>query len=180
VILWQHRTPGGPLVAQRRPNGNTFIATQEQILEVDRNEKQVFSHTMPNGERIMKVVKADNGDVVCLTDSRRVVRINEMGKEIHSFRVNLGMLLFGGRIHVLPNGRVLIPHNGENKVVEYDADGKAIWEVEITQPVAATRLPNGNTLVTTMTQNRAVEFNRNRQEVWVYQSDTRVTRAVRR
>lgn len=179
-ILWQFRTPGGPIVAQRRPNGNTFIATQEQLLEVDRNDKQVFTFTFQSGERIMKVVKLDSGEIVCLTDGRRVVRINEMGKEVHSFNVNLNMLLFGGRLHALPNGRVLVPHNGENKVIEYDANGKMVWEVKVEQPVIATRLPNGNTLVTTFTQNRAVEFNRDGQEVWQYQSDTRVTRAVRR
>ena len=106
--------------------------------------------------------------------------LDTTGKELHSFTVNLGTRLFGGRLHMLPNGRVLVPHNAENKVVEYDINGKAVWQVEIEQPVAATRLPNGNTLVTTMTQNRAVEFDRSGREVWEYKTDTRVTRALRR
>ena len=110
-----------------------------------------------------------------------MVRLDGKGKEIKSFPVNLGTRLFGGRIHMLPGGRVLVPHNAENKVVEYDVNGKAVWQVEIEQPVAATRLPNGNTLVTTMLPGRgAVEFDRSGVEVWSYRTFTRVTRALRR
>ncbi|MCI0376185.1 MAG: PQQ-binding-like beta-propeller repeat protein [Gemmataceae bacterium] len=179
-ILWQHRVPG-PLVAQRLANGNTFIATDSQLLEVDRQGKTVYDFSLATGERIMKAMKSPNNEFVCLTDGARIVRLDVAGKELHSFPVNLGTRLFGGRIHVLANGRVLIPHNAENKVVEYDARGKAIWEAAIDQPVAATRLPNGNTLVTTMLPRRgAVEFDPRGQEVWSYHTNTRVTRALRR
>ncbi len=179
-ILWQHRVQG-PLVAQRLANGNTFIATDSQLLEVDRQGKTVYDISLATGERIMKAMKSPNNEFVCLTDGARIVRLDTAGKELHSFPVNLGTRLFGGRIHVLANGRVLIPHNAENKVVEYDARGKAVWEAAIDQPVAATRLPNGNTLVTTMLPHRgAVEFDARGQEVWSYRTNTRVTRALRR
>jgi hypothetical protein len=178
-VLWQRRV-AGPLMAQRLANGNTFIATDSQLLEVDRAGNQVFSHLMAGGERIMKALKLANGEMCCLTTEPRVVRLDATGKELHSFPVNLSMRLFGGRIHMLPTGRVLVPHNGENKVVEYDSQGKAVWEVAIDQPIAAMRLPNGNTLVTSMSQNRAVEFDRSGAEVWQYRSNTRVTRAMRR
>lgn len=179
-IVWEKKI-GGPLVAQRLPNGNTFIATDGGVLEVDRADKEIFSFTAPAGERIMKAIKLPNGEVACLTDAARIIRFDTAGKELHSYGITLGMKLFGGRIHMLPSGRVLIPHNQENKVVEYDARGKAVWEVAIDQPVAAVRLPNGNTLVTTMSPQRgAVEFDRAGHEVWSYRSTTRVTRAIRR
>jgi hypothetical protein len=108
------------------------------------------------------------------------VRLDARGRELASFPVTLGTKLFGGRIHMLPDGHVLVPHNFENKVAEYDAGGKEVWKVTVDQPVAAVRLPNGNTLVTTMMQNRAVEFDRNGREVWEYRTTTRVTRAYRR
>jgi hypothetical protein len=180
TIKRQFAVGGGPLMAQRLANGHTFIATEMQLVELDRKGTEVFSFAFPSGEKIMKAMKLGNGEMVCLTSGARVVRLDAKGKELKSFVVPLGTRLFGGRIHMLPGGRVLIPHNAENKVVEYDPDGKVVWQVEIEQPVAATRLPNGNTLVTTMTQNRAVEFDRNGQEVWQYRSNTRVTRAVRR
>src|SRR5262249_45717086 len=113
-------------------------------------------------------------------DAPRVVRLDGKGKELRSFRVSLGTKLFGGRLHALPNGRVLVPHNAENKVVEYDLNGKAAWQGDIDRPGAATGLPNGNTLGTTLNQNRAVEFDRNGVEVWQYRTNTKLTRAVRR
>ena len=179
-ILWQKHL-AGPLLAQRLPNGNTFMATDSQVMEVDRADKEIFSFSLAGGERIMKATKLPNGEIACLTDGSRVVRFDTTGKELHSYNISLGTRLFGGRIHMHANGRVLIPHNGESKVVEYDARGKAVWEVAIDSPVAAVRLPNGNTLVTTMLHTRgAVEFDRNGHEVWSYRSTTRVTRALRR
>jgi PQQ-like domain len=179
-ILWRKEITG-PLVAQRLPNGNTFIATDIDLVEFDRADKEVFHIVKNTGERIMKAFKLSNGEIAILTSDTRIVRLDTTGKELHSFTVALGTKLYGGRIHMLANGHVLIPHNNENKVVEYDAAGKQVWEVNVEQPVAATRLPNGNTLVTTMLPQRgAVEFNSQGETVWSYRSTTRVTRAVRR
>jgi hypothetical protein len=184
-ILWEKRF-ASPQVAQRMSNGNTFISSDTHMLEVDRDGKEVFNYTTENGERIMKTVKMSNGQVVAmLTDGGlindpRIVRLNAAGKELHSFPVKVRTRLFGGRLDVLPNGRILVPQHVENKVVEYDANGKAVWEVNVDMPIIATRLPNGNTLVTSMSQNRAVEFNRSGAEVWEYRADSRVTRALRR
>ncbi len=188
-IVWERRIVG-PLVAQRLPNGNTFIATDSMLIETDAKGKDVMSVTLP-GERVMKAMKLANGEIACLaTEARdlvqqagkaRIVRLDTSGKVLHSSEIPLGMRLFGGRVHMLPNGHVLIPHNGENKVVEYGGNGKAVWEVAVDQPIAATRLPNGHTLVTSMLPNTgAVEFDRNGTIVWQYRANTRVTRALRR
>jgi HEAT repeats/PQQ-like domain len=180
-ILWQKQI-AGPLVAQRLANGNTFIATDSHVLEIDRDNKNIFNFNIGGGERIMKAAKLPSGEIACLTDQPRVVRFDTEGKETHSYAIALGKLLFGGRLYMVPSGRVLIPHNAENKVIEYDAAGKAVWDIAVDQPVAAVRLPNGNTLVTTMVPQRgAVEFDRDGQEVWSYRSTlSRVTRALRR
>jgi hypothetical protein len=82
---------------------------------------------------------------------------------------------------MLSNGHVLVPCNLENKVLEYNGAGKVVWEVNVDQPIAATRLPNGNTLITSMLPNRgAIEVDRTGTVVWQYLSNTRVTRALRR
>jgi HEAT repeat protein len=182
-VLWEKEIAGptGPLMAQRLPGGNTFIATEHQAIEIDRAGKEIFSFSLTRDERIMKAIKLANGEIACLTTDSRVVRFDTAGKEIHSYPVSLGKQLFGGRIYMLSGGSVLIPHYAENKVVEYDAVGKAVWEITVDEPVAAVRLPNGNTLVTTMNPQRgAVEFDRNGHEVWTYRSTSRVTRALRR
>ena len=189
-VLW-HKTIADPLVAQRLPNGNTFIATIEGVLEVDRAGNQIFAFDMTGGEKIMKAMKLPTGEVACLTDGLRLVRYDVTGKEIYSYPVPLSMRLSGGRIYFFGNGHVLIPHCMENEVVEYDARGKAVWKVDVDQPVAAVRLPNGNTLVTTMdTRGRVIEFDRAGKVVWTYRPSNRipstripsnrVTRALRR
>lgn len=178
-IRWEKVIPE-PLMAQRLSNRHTFIATATQFFEFDEKGTEVFSFTAPGGERYMKVAKLPNGEIAALTTEARVVRLDDKGKELNSFGVNLQTRLYGGRIHMLPNGRVLVPLNAENKVVEYDAQGQSVWEVSVPQPVAAVRLPNGNTLVTTMQpQTGALEFDRNGREVWHYRHHTRVTRALR-
>jgi hypothetical protein len=185
-VLWSRRVQGslpgsGPQAARRLANGNTFIVTDAQVLEVDRNGSEVFSWSPPTAVRIMKATKLDNGDMALLTTEPRVIRLDASGKELSSFPVQLAMRLFGGRLHMLRNGRVLVPHNAENKVVEYDPQGKVLWQVAVEEPIAAWRLPNGHTLVTSMSERRAIEFDRAGHEVWTYRSTTsRVTRAFRR
>jgi hypothetical protein len=178
-VLWE-KDVAGPLMAQRLPNGHTFVATDTELMEYDRGDKEVFRITR-TADKIMKAMKLPTGEIACLTSDARIVRLDTAGKEIHGFSISLGTRLFGGRLHMLPNGRVIVPHNNENKVVEYDAAGKAVWEVSVEQPVAALRLPNGNTLVTTMSPQRgAVEFNPQGEQQWDFRASTRVTRAIRR
>jgi hypothetical protein len=181
-VLWEYRVPG-PLAAQRLTNGNTFVTTRNRLFEVDKDGKEVWSYTRPAGDFFMKAVKLRNGDVACVTllGAARFVRLSPDGKdfkELRSFGVDLSTS--GGRIDVLPNGNVVVPEKDNNRVAEYDLNGRLVHELPVEEPVAAVRLPNGNTLVTSMTQHRAVELTRDGREVWQYRADTRVTRAYRR
>jgi HEAT repeat protein len=194
-LLWQYEFPpggggfnDGPQMAQRLPNRNTFIAGKYQLVELDPAGKRVFEYNVPGGEGIMKCSKVSANEIVILyqdgLESGRVVRIDAAGKELSGFKIPLHTPLYGGRIQALPNGNVLIPHHGENRVVEYDPSGKEVWRVAVVQPIVATRLPDGHTIVTSMggeKQGRAVEFDQNGKELWEYVSKhSRVTRAVRR
>ncbi|OAI46048.1 hypothetical protein AYO44_12000 [Planctomycetaceae bacterium SCGC AG-212-F19] len=177
-VKWKKDVPSGPLAAQRLPNGNTFIVTDQQITEVDAKGDEVSSYRRPL-ETIRKATKLPNGDIAIVTSSQRYVRLNAELKEIRTFEADVRTN--GGRIEVLPNGHVLVPMKDANKVVEYDAEGKQIWEATVEEPIAAIRLPNGHTLITTLNQRRAVEVDGAAQEVWEYRSaDSRVTRAWRR
>jgi hypothetical protein len=176
-VVWEKRIDK-PIAAQRLSNGHTFIATQAQILEVDRDGKQIFSHSRPEGELFMKAQRLPNGDIACVTSLRRFVRLDSTGKELLSFPVNV--FTSGGRIDVVPSGRVLVPEMAHNRVVEYDTKGEIVWTVPFRNPVAAVRLANGHTLITSMHQTRAVEVDRAGKEVWSYDANARVTRAFRR
>ena len=181
-IVWEKQVEA-PLMAQRLPNGNTFIAGSNQLIEVNQAGKEVFAYTPPGSEYIMKAQKLAKGEIACIFSGApaRFVRMDATGQEIKTFPVNLRT--GGGRVEVLPNGHVLIPENAANRVVELDEDGKKVWEAPVQEPIAAVRLANGNTLVTSMNQHRAIELDAKGKEVWQYQTNSagnRVNRAYRR
>ncbi len=176
-IIWEFHIEK-PLVAQRLPNGHTFMANEQQFLEVNRQGREIFNVHRPVSDRIMKARKLPNGEIACITTLRRFVRLDTNGTELAGFPVNVGTS--GGRIDVLPNGRVLVPERESNRVVEFDASGQIVWQTPFIQPVAAVRLPNGNTLVTAYNDTRAVEIDPDGKEVWHYDAGLRVTRAFRR
>ncbi len=178
-VVWEKRIEG-PLAAQRLPNGNTFIAARAQLLEVDREGKEVFSLDRPNGEAVMKAKKLPDGNVALITQfgTTRFILLNDKGHEVRGFNVDLRYS--GGRIDILPNGNLLMPEAGNNRVVEMDKNGDVVWQAAAEQPIAAVRLLNGHTLITSMSEHRAVEVDRDGKEIWQYRQDTRVTRAFRR
>jgi hypothetical protein len=175
-VLWEKRVES-PLVAQRLPNGHTFIATMSQMMEVDRAGTEVMSHAL-RGAAIRKAVRLPNGDMACVASNQRYTRFDATGKEIQSFPAM--MQHYGGRLEVLPNGHVLLPQFHNNFVVECDTEGKVVWQVACDRPIAAVRLANGHTLITFMNEQRAIEVDREGREMWEYKTDTRVTRAWRR
>jgi HEAT repeat protein len=179
-VVWKHPAEE-PIVAQRLPNGNTFIATHTRAFEVDAGGKEVWSYNPRGGENLMRAQKLPDGNVALVMQlgTTRFVVLDKDNKEVRSFGVDVRTS--GGRIDVLPNGNVLIPENGNNRVVEFDAKGNVVWEVQVDQPIAALRLPNGNTLITTMLPDLgAIEVDPAGKRVWQYKTDTRVTRAIRR
>jgi hypothetical protein len=194
AVVWQVKLPDGgkvppdgPILAQRLANGNTFISMEARLLEVDKKGKELWSYVRPNNMKFRRAQKMPNGDIVFVTEDQLCVRLGPDRKEMLKFEIDpnseadvRGVRTNGGRLDVLPNGHVLLPLLAQNKVVEYDHEGKAVWEAPVDRPVAAVRLPNGHALVTTFDQKRAVELDRAGREVWQHVADVRVTRAWRR
>src|SRR5262249_6086687 len=145
-VLWEKRVTM-PIACQRLPNRNTFIACRDRFLEVDRSGKEVFSHHQPNHD-VMAAQRRRDGQIVYVTQSGTCTRIDATGKVLKTFPI--GQMQTYGGIDLLPNGRLLVPHYSNSKVVEYDPEGKAVWEASVQLPTSAVRLPNGNTLVASM------------------------------
>lgn len=177
-VVWEHRI-NAPLMAQRLPNGNTFIAYKQGLVEVDPKGNSVWTYSRPGGDIIMRARKLPGGDVIMITQLgvARFVRIDRFGKDVCSFGVEV--YTSGGRIDLTPAGNVLIPELHNMRVVERKMDGTIAREIKVEQPITALALPGGNIIITSMTQKRAYEIDRSGKEVWELKRDTRVTRAVR-
>jgi HEAT repeat protein len=177
-VLWEKSGLSGRTVnTQRLPNGNTFIATDNQLLEVDRTGKEVFNSTTVGG--ITAAYKHRNGQIYVLAARGVCLRLDSAGKELKRFPSNRDGSWTSG-IDVMPNGRVLISQPSRNMVAEYDPDGKLIWEVAAPQITTATRLPNGNTLVASHSGQRAYELDPKGKTVWEHKDTMHVFRARRR
>lgn len=171
-VLWEKKCDSNVLTCQRLPGGNTLIATMNQILEVTRAGKVVFSH---RGLNVYYAEKLPNRHII-FTTATQVVELDATGKQICAITLNgTGW----GSVEKLPNGRYLVGLYGANKVVEVDATGKVFREFPVSSPTRATRLPNGNTLVSSSQGCMVVEFSRPGKEVWKVQTTGRVWRVRR-
>jgi hypothetical protein len=127
----------------------------------------------------MRARKLPNGEIACVLSSLRFVQLDGSGRLLRSFPVQVTTQ--GGRIDVLPDGRVLVPEFEHDRVVEYDGRGQAVHEIAFRKPVAAIRLANGHTLITSYQEDRgAIELDQGGNEVWEYRLNTPITRAFRR
>ncbi|MFN4260394.1 MAG: PQQ-binding-like beta-propeller repeat protein [Gemmataceae bacterium] len=176
TIIWQH-TVNYPVACQRLLNGNTFIACRNQLVEVDANKKALFTYNRPNYD-IVSARKSRNGEYVFVTTNGLYIRLNARGQEVKSFPI--GRVQNYSTIDMTPTGHVIIPLTSENRVVEYDGEGRLLWSVDFQFPTSAMRLPSGNTLLSSMNTQRVVEINRRGQVVWEHKPPGRPLHAFRR
>src|SRR5262249_29224851 len=89
-VVWEKKVDS-PRAAQRLPSGNTFVGTRTQLLEFDKDGKEVFSYSSPRGEQFMKAMKLRNGDYAFVSqlNTTRFVRLSPEGKELVSFNVDV-------------------------------------------------------------------------------------------
>jgi hypothetical protein len=177
-ILWTKAVNSVLLGARRLANGNTFVVTRNSLTEVDKDNKDVVSIPRPNND-ISAGVRLRNGDFAIVTNLGQFVRLSPEGKELKSFPVGQ-VYGIGSSIDVLPSGRVLVPLYSQGKVVEFDPDGKQVWEAAVPQPTSVSRLPNGNVLVTSRNARAVVEIDRSGKEVWKHATDGMPMKASRR
>jgi HEAT repeat protein len=180
-VLWKHdlTVPQLPVSAQRLPNGNTFIACRNALIEVDKDGKEVLNLPRTAND-VLGAEKMRNGQFVVTTNTGTVQFLDGEGKELRSLIPGMQTTL-GGGIDVLPNGHIVAPLAQKQKVAEFDADGKVVWEADARQATHALRLPNGHTLVASMFTQEVVELDQAGKEVWKQTLDgIRLLKARRR
>jgi hypothetical protein len=158
-VLWEKQIPL-PISCERLAGGTTLIANSSQIVEVDRSGKEVFSYQLPKTKgKIIAARKLKNGQILYVTNPGGVTRLDPDGRVLKSFPIGK-VSYFASTVDILPNGRILIPLYIDDRVVEYDPEGRAVWQAKVTGPVSAIRLPNGNTLVALPVPKKVVELDR--------------------
>lgn len=164
-IKWEYKTPGNPITAQRLPNGNTFIATYNQVMEITPNQQQVYLQQRGPQFYIFSARKLRNGNVVAMTAQGVVMEFDPIAnKDIRT--INTGQNGGWCSVEALPNGRYLVSTMNNGQVREIDAAGNTHWTVTLQGAFRATRLPNGNTLVASMTTKQVAEFDRAGNKRW--------------
>jgi hypothetical protein len=177
-VVWEKAMPASVVNVQRLANGNTFIAAQSVLLEVDRGGKEVFAHRRPTTD-VWAAYRSADGTTTFFTNGGQCVRLDRAGKEVKSFPLGAGGSWTSG-IDVTPAGRILAANHNANRVEEYTADGKKVWEASAPQITTATRAANGNTIVCSYFSNRVFEMDRNGKVVWEYKDSLHPFRARRR
>jgi HEAT repeat protein len=144
-VVWQVSVPNA-IGCQRLANGHTFVLTRNSVQVVDRQGKEVLTHYHTTGW-ILGGRRFRDGHMAFVTYQGQYVRLDPTGKEVKTFHVpfnaNFGVL----GAEVLPGDRVIVSLPNPGKVLEYNAEGKVVWEASVRNPGCPTRLRNGHTLV---------------------------------
>jgi hypothetical protein len=178
-VLWQHHVSNSPVSVQRLPNGNTFIGTYNEILEVTRSGKVLYTYPCTKGTSFCSQ-KLRNGHIVYITmNGAQLVELDANGHEVRTLHV--GAAVGWATVESLPSGGFLVAQGNSSKVVEVDAAGKVVWQcASVPSPNAATRLPNGNTLVCSNNERHVMEVTRAGKIVWQVKLEGRPFRVRRR
>jgi hypothetical protein len=167
-VVWQQRIVM-PINCQRLPNGNTFIASRNLLVEVDRDHNEVSKFSR-SAHDIMAARRLRDGRIYCVTRIGQCIELDSAGKEIKSFVVGQSLL---GALDVLANGHVLVPSYSSNRVTEYDEEGRESWHANAAMPNSARRLSNGETVVASQNARRVVSLDHLGKVVWEYKADGR-------
>jgi hypothetical protein len=143
-ILWQFDTDGEAQNCQRLRNGNTFIATRTDVMEVRPNKTVVFKYQMTNAY-LHGVRRMPNGHFVGIGASGGIIEMSPAGKVVR--QVALAHEGTWGDVVSLPGGHFMVTNYGSGFVREVDAAGKTLREVKITDACGLDVLPNGKILV---------------------------------
>jgi hypothetical protein len=177
-LIWKKDGLAGRATnAQRMPNGNTFICTTNELMEVDRTGRVVYTINVPLN--LTAAYRSVQGEIVALRNDGKVVRYDTAGKELGSFASNRDSSWTSG-IDLLRNGNILVTQPSNNKVSEFTAAGKLVQEWNTPAVTTATILANGNILAASHSGRTAIEYDRNGKKVWEHKSDLSIFRAKRR
>jgi HEAT repeat protein len=178
-ILWEKHIPN-PVNAQRLANGNTFVATVNgPIYEFDRNGNVVSQIDNAAGQN-QAANRTHRGAIVALSANGQCCIMDATGRQLKQFAAGHNAQNCLGCIDVTSNGHIIVAQQQQNKVVEFDADGKQVAAVDAPNIMSATGLPNGHFLIAAQNAQRVFEVDKSGKVVWEFAGAGQVVRARRR
>ncbi|HEY7308467.1 MAG TPA: HEAT repeat domain-containing protein [Gemmataceae bacterium] len=152
--IWQKPINQG-FSCQRLRNGNFFVACRNHLVEFDANGKELSSQPT-KGQWVVGGCKFKDGHMAYVTQQGQYVRLDSHGKQVKTFQVNMqgGVVM---NAEILPGDRMVAALN-IGKVVEYDGDGKQVWEAAVPNPGFPHKAPNGHTVVPQNSMPHLFEF----------------------
>lgn len=156
-------------------NGNIVFCRKVGASEIMPDKKIIWNLDAPKGTEIHSVqpIGLDRVLVTVNAHPPKLLLINtktgatEKELTLPAARTNGSPHLQFRRVHETAAGTFLAAHLMDNKVSEYDADGKEIWSFATRSPWSATRLKNGNTLMTSY-HSTVLEVNKKGEVVWQF------------
>jgi len=170
------------------PNGNVLIAWSDQVTEVTRDHKVVFSYTKSKDNREIGTCQRLKDGRTLVTELGKKPRLLELDRE-GKIVVDCPLQPETDNGHMqtrmarkLPSGNYLVPHLLAFKVKEYTPAGKIVREIltDLEElggrsaenwPFTAILLENGNVLVDLTHGNKTVEFDAAGKVVWKVTND---------
>jgi hypothetical protein len=138
-------------------NGNVTFARKTGAGVVTADRKLIWNYDAPPGceVHVCKPIGLDRVMIVQNGHPAKLMIINFVtGKTEKEFELPVSsdpkspVHTQFRRAHMTQAGTFLVAHHDQDKVVEYDANGKEFWSVAAHIPWDAVRLHNGNTLIT--------------------------------
>ncbi len=164
-------------------SGNVLLALSKSkaypngaVVEVDKDGKSVFEFKGTQAE-VNTVQPLGDGKVLLTEagDKPRILEVGRDGKILADVPITAQTKdhhLQTRMTRKLANGNYLVPQLLDRVVREYDAKGKAVWEVKTpNMPFTAIRLPDGNTLIGCTHGNLIIEVDKDGKLVWQVTND---------
>jgi len=165
-VLWEKVCEDGPVTIQRLPNGNTYIATMQRVLEVRRDGQEVYSYPLPvDDDYLCDSNRLADGTIGIITFQGKFIVMSPMGKVLTTKEMGIR-----GSVEALPNGHFLVsrvaPDGGTGSVAEVDTSGDISWEIKVPGMWFGTRTPDGGAIIAMKKQKKMIKVDSNGKTLW--------------
>ena len=178
-VVWQH-VFNVPKYCKRLPNGNTFIAGQNQFIEVDKKGKTVRTVRLPDYIHYSGQLMS-NGDFVYTSTGYQYRRVDRKGTVKQTFTLPRSRVGGSRYPEVAPNGDVIQANYSAREVVRINPKGKIVQTISnVNQPALPTLTPNGGILASSRNSMKVYEHNKKGKQTKTWSGNFYPWKAIRR